>query len=60
MDLKTTTDRAPRVNGAPPAEIPLADIALGSLDFWALDDDYRDGAIHLVKATRLCQASFHG
>ncbi|MDT5221603.1 MAG: methyl-branched lipid omega-hydroxylase [Mycobacterium sp.] len=49
MDLETTTDRAPRVNGAPPAEIPLADIALGSLEFWALNDDYRDGAFATLR-----------
>ena len=37
------------MNGAPPTEIPLADIALGSLDFWALDDDYRDGAFATLR-----------
>lgn len=53
MDLKSRTDApaglAPRVNGTPPPHIPLADIALGSLDFWALDDDYRDGAFATLR-----------
>ncbi len=51
MDLKTDADSGlrPRVNGTPPPEIPLADIALGSLDFWALDDDYRDGAFATLR-----------
>ena len=34
---------ATRVNGAPPPDIPLADIHLESMDFWGLDDDVRDG-----------------
>src|SRR5712672_991526 len=36
MGLKTGI--APRVNGAPPPEIPLADIHLEALEFWELDD----------------------
>ncbi|HXO52322.1 MAG TPA: hypothetical protein VN888_15140, partial [Mycobacterium sp.] len=33
---------ATRVNGAAPPDIPLAEINLGSWDFWGLDDDVRD------------------
>ncbi|OBK17194.1 cytochrome P450 [Mycobacterium asiaticum] len=40
---------APRVNGAPPPDIPMAEIALGSLNFWARDDDYRDGAFATLR-----------
>jgi methyl-branched lipid omega-hydroxylase len=43
------TDIASRVNGTPPPEIPLADIDLGSLDFWELDDDVRDGAFATLR-----------
>jgi cytochrome P450 len=51
MDLKTDpkTGIATRVNGAPPPEVPLADIELGSLEFWALDDDLRDGAFATLR-----------
>lgn len=53
MNLKSHTEiptaLAPGVNGTPPPDIPLADIALGSLDFWALDDDYRDGAFATLR-----------
>ncbi len=47
MSLKTGI--ATRVNGAPPPEIPLADIHLESLEFWGLDDDYRDGAFATLR-----------
>jgi methyl-branched lipid omega-hydroxylase len=47
VSLKTGI--ATRVNGAPPPEIPLADIRLESLDFWALDDDYRDGTFATLR-----------
>jgi cytochrome P450 len=40
---------ATRVNGAPPPEIPLADIHFGALEFWGLDDDYRDGAFATLR-----------
>ncbi|MCV7102654.1 cytochrome P450 [Mycobacterium palustre] len=43
------TGIAPRVNGAPPPKIPLADIHLESLDFWALDDDHRDAAFATLR-----------
>jgi cytochrome P450 len=40
---------APRRNGAPPPEVPLADIDLGSLEFWEWDDDHRDGAFATLR-----------
>ncbi|OMC44042.1 cytochrome P450 [Mycobacterium sp. IS-1264] len=40
---------ATRQNGTPPPDIPLADIHLESLDFWALDDDVRDGAFATLR-----------
>ncbi|MGZ4584695.1 MAG: cytochrome P450 [Mycobacterium sp.] len=44
-----TTGLATRANGAPPPEIPLADIHLESLDFWTLDDDVRDGTFATLR-----------
>ncbi|MHC9296007.1 cytochrome P450 [Mycobacterium sp. LTG2003] len=41
---------APRVNGTAPPDVPLSDINLGSWDFWALDDDIRDGAFTTLRA----------
>ncbi|ORA08084.1 cytochrome P450 [Mycobacterium arosiense] len=51
MSLKTGPGKAlaPRTNGTPPPDIPLADIHLDSLDFWALDDDVRDGAFATLR-----------
>jgi len=40
---------ATRVNGAAPPDIPLADINLGSWEFWALDDDIRDGTFATLR-----------
>jgi cytochrome P450 len=40
---------ATRVNGTPPPEIPFADIHLDSLEFWALDDDIRDGTFATLR-----------
>jgi cytochrome P450 len=40
---------AARVNGAPPPEIPLADIHLESMDFWGLDDEIRDGTFATLR-----------
>ena len=40
---------ATRVNGAPPPDIPLADIHLESMDFWGLDDDARDGVFATLR-----------
>jgi cytochrome P450 len=47
MSLKTGIST--RVNGAPPPEIPLADIHLESLEFWSHDDDVRDGAFATLR-----------
>jgi len=47
--VSLTTGIATRVNGAPPPEVPLADIHLESLEFWGLDDDYRDGAFATLR-----------
>ena len=47
MSLKTGI--ATRVNGAPPPEVPLADIHLESVDFWGLEDDYREGAFATLR-----------
>ena len=40
---------ARRKNGAPPPEVPLADIDLGTLEFWEWDDDRRDGAFATLR-----------
>jgi cytochrome P450 len=40
---------ATRQNGAPPPDIPLADIHFEALDFWSLDDDIRDGAFATLR-----------
>jgi cytochrome P450 len=40
---------ATRINGTAPHEVPLADIDLASWDFWALDDDVRDGAFATLR-----------
>jgi methyl-branched lipid omega-hydroxylase len=47
--VSLTTGIATRVNGAPPPEIPLADIHLESMEFWGRDDDYRDGAFATLR-----------
>jgi cytochrome P450 len=36
-------------NGTAPPEVPLADIGLGTWDFWKLDDDLRDGAFSTLR-----------
>jgi cytochrome P450 len=48
---------APRVNGAAPPDVPLSEINLGSWEFWALDDDIRDGAFATLR--REAPISFH-
>lgn len=40
---------ATRVNGEAPPQVPLADINLGTLEFWALDDSVRDGAFTTLR-----------
>jgi methyl-branched lipid omega-hydroxylase len=47
---------ATRVNGMAPPEVPLADIDLGTWDFWELDDDLRDGAFATLR--RVAPISF--
>ena len=51
MSLTTGPQKgiATRQNGAPPPDIPLADVHLESLDFWSLDDDIRDGAFATLR-----------
>ena len=51
MSLKASPKKsvATRTNGAPPPEVPLADIRLESLDFWGLGDDFRDGAFATLR-----------
>ena len=38
-----------RVNGQAPPDVPLSDIDLGTLRFWGLDDDIRDGAFATLR-----------
>jgi hypothetical protein len=40
---------ATRTNGTPPPDVPLDDIDLASWDFWAEDDDVRDGAFATLR-----------
>ncbi len=40
---------ARRKNGDPPPDVPLADIDLGTLEFWEWDDDLRDGAFATLR-----------
>jgi hypothetical protein len=40
---------ARRKNGVPPPGVPLADIDLGSREFWESDDDLRDGAFATLR-----------
>lgn len=40
---------SPRENGKPPPYVPLADIDLAQMEFWGLDDDYRDGAFATLR-----------
>jgi cytochrome P450 len=48
---------AARVNGTAPPDVPLSDVNLGSWEFWALDDDIRDGAFATLR--REAPISFH-
>jgi cytochrome P450 len=38
-----------RVNGTLPPDVPMSEINLGSWDFWALDDEVRDGAFATLR-----------
>ncbi|MCW1960196.1 MAG: cytochrome P450, partial [Mycobacterium sp.] len=40
---------ATHFNGQPPPHVPLADINLGTLEFWGLDDAVRDGAFATLR-----------
>jgi hypothetical protein len=46
-----------RVNGIAPPQVPLADVDLGSWDFWGQNDDMRDGAFATLR--REAPISFH-
>ena len=37
------------VNGQAPPHVPLGEIEMGTLDFWARDDAYRDGAFATLR-----------
>ncbi|MGZ6780167.1 MAG: cytochrome P450 [Mycobacterium sp.] len=43
------TGIARRENGVPPPEVPLGEIDLGSVEFWDLDEDLRDGAFATLR-----------
>jgi methyl-branched lipid omega-hydroxylase len=47
--MTAITGIAHRDNGVPPPSVPLAGIDLGSLDFWACDEDVRDGAFATLR-----------
>ena len=40
---------AARVNGQAPADVPLQDINLGTIEFWEQDDAIRDGAFSTLR-----------
>jgi methyl-branched lipid omega-hydroxylase len=40
---------ATRVNGVAPPDVPLAEIDMGSWDFWEQDDDFREGAFATLR-----------
>lgn len=40
---------ATHVNGQAPPHVPLKDINLGTLEFWARDDEFRDGAFATLR-----------
>jgi methyl-branched lipid omega-hydroxylase len=46
-----------RRNGAVPPDVPMSEINLGSWDFWAQDDDVRDGAFATLR--REAPVSWH-
>src|ERR1700746_3498602 len=47
--MSSSTGVVTRVNGASPPSVPLSEIDLSSWEFWALDDDYRDGAFATLR-----------
>lgn len=48
---------ATTLNGAPPLDVPLAEVDLGRIGFWDRDDPYRDGAFATLR--REAPISFH-
>ncbi len=40
---------ATRVNGSVPPDVPIGEVNLGSWDFWAMDDEVRDGAFATLR-----------
>ena len=54
---RTSESHLVRVNGAPPPEVPLSEIDLGSWKFWVQSDDFRDGAFATLR--REAPVSFH-
>jgi cytochrome P450 len=59
MSLKTGVDTGTviRTNGIAPPQVPLAEVDLGSWDFWGLDDALRDGAFATLR--REAPITFH-
>lgn len=55
--MSPSTGIAARANGVAPPDVPLADIDLGSWEFWGCDDEYRDGAFATLR--REAPISFH-
>ncbi|AQA06411.1 cytochrome [Mycobacterium sp. MS1601] len=51
------TGLAHRENGTPPPYVPLSEVRLDQLDFWAMDDDIRDGAFATLR--REAPITFH-
>ncbi|MEV0669911.1 cytochrome P450 [Mycobacterium sp. NPDC050441] len=47
--MTAITGIAHRINGTVPLSVPLAEVDLGSLDFWGRDDDVRDGAFATLR-----------
>jgi cytochrome P450 len=47
--MTATEGLAARVNGQAPPQVPLADIDMGTLGFWARDDTFRDGAFATLR-----------
>jgi hypothetical protein len=49
MSMGSPTGIATKKNGAPPLDVPLSDIDLGTWEFWGQDDDFRDGAFATLR-----------
>lgn len=57
MSLGVDKSPVTRTNGVAPPDVPLADVDLGSWDFWGRDDDFRDAAFATLR--REAPISFH-